>query len=149
MSNKNIFKVMTRADKILIVFILMASIASIFAIPKLLTTAGQRKEVVVHIDNKEVARFELVNSPESVFKEFPFELNGREYTARFEMKDGRVMLHRLPEEIVPLSIHKEMGWISESYQMIVALPIKMYVTVEGSSEADIPDKEDIIDIIVQ
>lgn len=130
------FKIMTKADKILIAFILIASIASIFAIPKLLTDGGSEKQVVVNIDNKEVARFELVDSPESEFKEIPFEVSGKEYTARFEMKDGKVMLHRLPEEILPLSIHKDMGWISESYQMIVALPIKMYVTVEGSAKVE-------------
>lgn len=139
------FKIMTKADKILIAFILIASIASIFAIPKLLTDGGSEKQVVVNIDNKEVARFELVDSPESEFKEIPFEVSGKEYTARFEMKDGKVMLHRLPEEILPLSIHKDMGWISESYQMIVALPIKMYVTVEGVAKVD----DGIVDIIVQ
>ncbi|QUH19088.1 NusG domain II-containing protein [Alkaliphilus sp. B6464] len=139
------FKIMTKADKILIIFILVASIASIFAIPTLLTSAGSEKQVVVNIDGKEVARFTLTNTPESEFKEIPFEVRGKEYKARFEMKDGKVMLHRLPDEVVPLSIHKEMGWISESYQMIVALPIRMYVTVEGATAAD----DDMFDIIVQ
>jgi hypothetical protein len=139
------FKMMTKGDKILIIFILVASIASIFAIPRLLTSMGPEKQVVVNIDNKEVARFELVDGSEPEFKEIPFEINGREYKAKFEMKDGKVMLHRLPEEVVPLSIHKEMGWISEPYQMIVALPIKMYVTVEDAAPAD----DDMFDIIVQ
>ncbi len=40
------------------------------------------------------------------------------------------MLHRLPEAIVPLSIHRDMGWISQWYQPIVALPVKMVVKVE-------------------
>jgi len=136
---------MTKGDKILIIFILVASIASLFAIPRLLTSMGSEKQVVVNINNAEVARFELINSPEPQFKEIPFEINGREYNAKFEMKDGKVMLHRLPEEVVPLSIHKEMGWISEPYQMIVALPIKMYVTVEDAAQGD----EDMFDIIVQ
>lgn len=144
MNNKNVFKIMTKADKILIIFILVFSIASIFAIPTLLSSAGTEKQVVVNIEGREVARFALTNTPDSEFKEIPFEISGKEYMAKFEMKDGKVMLHRLPEDIVPLSIHKEMGWISESYQMIVALPIKMYVTVEGATEAD-----DMFDIIVQ
>ncbi|ABW20089.1 hypothetical protein Clos_2558 [Alkaliphilus oremlandii OhILAs] len=139
------FKIMTRADKILIAFILIASIGSIFTIPKLLNTTDAVKEVVVFIANQEVARFELVQSSESIFKEVPFTIAGKEYAAKFEMKDGRVMLHRLPEEIVPLSIHKEMGWISESYQMIVALPIKMYATIENNTNAVDTD----FDIIVQ
>lgn len=145
MSNKNIFKIMTKADKILIIFILVASISSIFAIPTLLSSADTEKQVVVNIDGSEVARFTLVNTTESEFKEVPFNINGTEYNAKFEMKDGRVMLHRLPEEVVPLGIHKDMGWISESYQMIVALPIKMYVTVEGEA----PAHDDMFDIIVQ
>jgi len=136
---------MTKGDKILILFILIASIGSIFAIPALLTNASSQKQVVVNIDNTEVARFELVDSSESEFKDIPFEINGKEYKAQFEMKDGKVMLHRLPEEILPLGIHNDMGWISESYQMIVALPIKMYVTVESNTQPD----EDMFDIIVQ
>jgi len=138
-------KLMTKGDKILIVFIIVASIASIFAIPALLNSGGSEKQVVVNIDGKEIDRFELVDSPESEFKEIPFEINGREYKARFEMKDGKVMLHRLPDEILPLGIHNDMGWISESYQMIVALPIKMYVTVESNVQVD----DDMFDIIVQ
>lgn len=139
------FKIMTKADKILIIFILVGSIASIFAIPKLLTSADSAKQVVVNVSGEEVARFALVDTPDSQFKEVPFEVNGKEFKAKFEMKNGRVMLHRLPEEVVPLGIHNDMGWISESYQMIVALPVKMYVAIEN----DAPSPEDeMFDIMV-
>jgi len=60
---------MTKGDKILILFIIVASIASIFAIPVLLNSGGSEKQVVVNIDGKEIDRFELVDSPESEFKE--------------------------------------------------------------------------------
>ncbi|HZX21095.1 MAG TPA: NusG domain II-containing protein [Clostridia bacterium] len=134
-------KIMTRADKILILFILVSSITGIFAIPKLLSNANSAKQVVVSVAGEEIARFALINTPESEFKEVPFRVNEKEYTARFEMKNGKVMLHRLPEDIVPLGIHRDMGWISESYQMIVALPVKMHVTVESdtSPEDGAPD----------
>ncbi len=143
------FKIMTKADKLLIIFIIIGSIASIFTIPKLLANNSAEKEVVVNVDGIEIARFELVDSPESEFKEIPFEMNGKEYTARFEMKDGSVMLHRLSEEIVPLGIHENMGWISESYQMIVALPAKMYVTVEENANNNKINDENDYDIIIQ
>lgn len=143
------FKIMTKADKLLIIFIIIGSIASIFTIPKLLANNSAEKEVIVSVDGIEIARFELVDSPESVFKEIPFEMNGKEYTATFEMKDGSVMLHRLPEEIVPLGIHENMGWISESYQMIVALPAKMYVTVEENANGNETNDENDYDIIIQ
>ena len=140
------FKIMTKADKILILFILVSSIAGIFAIPKLLTSANSAKQVVVNVAGEEIARFALMNAPESEFKEVPFKVNEKEYMARFEMKNGKVMLHRLPEDIVPLGIHRDMGWISEPYQMIVALPVKMYVAVES----DIPSENgnSDIDIII-
>lgn len=138
------FKIMTRADKILIFFVLVSSIASIFAIPKLLTNADSAKQVVVNVAGEEIARFALINTPESEFKEIPFEVNEKEYKARFEMKNGKVMLHRLPEDIVPLSIHQDMGWISESYQMIVALPVKMHVAIENTVDTD----DEMFDIIV-
>ena len=143
---EDMFKIMTKADKILIFFILVSSIASIFAIPRLLTSANSEKQVVVNVAGEEIARFALINTPESEFKEVPFKVNEKEYTARFEMKNGKVMLHRLPEDIVPLSIHKDMGWISESYQMIVALPVKMYVVVESDTPSENEDSD--IDIIV-
>ncbi len=139
------FKIMTRADKILVFLILVISITSIFAIPKLLTSADSEKQVVVNIAGEEVARFELINSPQSQFKEIPFQVNNKEYKARFEIKNGKIMLHRLPDDIVPLSIHKDMGWISESYQMIVALPIKMHVVIEST----VGTEDEMFDIIVQ
>ncbi|HZK56869.1 MAG TPA: NusG domain II-containing protein [Clostridia bacterium] len=135
------FKIMTKADKILILFILISSIAGIFAVPKLLTNADSAKQVIVNVGGEEVARFALVNTPESEFKEIPFRVKEKEYIARFEMKNGKVMLHRLSEDIVPLGIHRDMGWIGESYQMIVALPVKMYVTIESDTvpEDEAPD----------
>lgn len=136
-------KIMTKADIALIIFVFILSIVSIFTIPKLLTSNENSKEVVVYLDGYEIHRFPLVESPESEFIEFPFEINGKEYTGKLEMKDGYVRLHRLPEEISPLSIHADMGWIRESYQMIVSLPIKMYIAVEDATE-EYPE----IDIIV-
>ena len=62
------------------------------------------------------------------------------------MKNGKVMLHRLPEDIVPLSIHEDMGWISKPYEMIVALPVEMTISIEGSSENEKEDDE--YDVIV-
>ncbi len=134
-------KFMTTADKVLIVFIILLSVASIFAVPRLLTTPMEGKQIVVNIDGKVIHRFPLEETEESVFIDFPFEFGGKEYTGKLEVKDGKVRLLRLPDEILPLSIHADMGWISESYQMIVALPIKMFITVE---EADVDHPFDAI-----
>lgn len=136
-------KIMTKADIGLIIVVFILSIVSIFTIPKLLTTDGNGKEIIVYLDGNVIHRFPLIESEESEFIDFPFEFSGRNYTGRLEMKDGYVRLHRLSDEISPLSIHADMGWIREPYQMIVSLPIKMYITVEDAAE-----EESLIDIIV-
>lgn len=138
-------KVFKKGDILLIITILTLSIFSIFMIPKFLTTPEEGKEVVVFLDGEEIHRFPLEESPESKYIDFPFEIKSKEYTGRLEMKDGYVRLHRLSEEISPLSIHADMGWISESYQMIVSLPIRMYITIEDAT----PEFEHPFDAIVQ
>ncbi|NLM04037.1 MAG: NusG domain II-containing protein [Clostridiales bacterium] len=138
-------KVFKKGDILLIITILALSIFSIFMIPKFLTTPEGGKEVVVFLDGEEIHRFPLENTPESKYIDFPFEVRSKEYIGRLEMKDGYVRLHRLSEEISPLSIHTDMGWISESYQMIVSLPIRMYITIEETS----PNFEHPFDAIVQ
>ena len=123
-------KFMTKADKILIIVLLILSISSIYAVPALLSKPLEGKYVVVNLDSKIIYRTQLLESPESEFFEFDFEYGGEAYTGKLEMKDGRVKLHRLSDKISPLSIHTDMGWIKESYQMIICLPIKLLVTIE-------------------
>lgn len=136
---------MTKGDIALIISIVILSIFSIFMIPRFLTAPPGGKEIVVVLEGEEIHRFPLVESPETQFIEFPFEIRGMEYTGTLELKDGFVRLQRLPENISPLSIHADMGWISESYQMIVSLPIRMYITIEDMAE----NEELPFDIIVQ
>ncbi|AOY75586.1 hypothetical protein BJL90_06575 [Clostridium formicaceticum] len=137
-------KIMTKADVVLIIMVFILSIVSIFTIPKLLTSGENGKMIVVYLDGEVIHRFPLEEHEESEFIEFPFTVNNVEYTGRLETKDGYVRLHRLPDEISPLSIHADMGWIREPYQMIVSLPIKMYIAIEETEEEELP-----FDIIVQ
>ncbi len=138
------FKIMTKADIILIVLVFVLSLVSIFTIPKFLTPNDKGREVVVYLDGDPIHRFPLVNTSDSQFIEFPFEIEGKEYTGKLEMKDGQVRLHRLSKEISPLSVHADMGWIGEPYQLIVSLPIKMYITIEGKEKANTDSDIDII-----
>lgn len=127
-------KYMTLADKVLIVVLVILSISSIFVVPRLLTKPMDGKQIVITMDGSVIHRFPLEDTEESTYIEFPFQFSGREYTGTLELKDGEVRLLPLPREIVPLNIHNDMGWIRESYQMIVALPIKMVITVEAYEE---------------
>jgi len=96
------------------------------------------KIIVVEKDGVEIFSHPL-DGDEAKKISFPFEHNGKAYEGELEIKEGRVMLHRLPEEIVPLSIHEDMGWISESYEIIVALPIRLIIkiTTDVYNEIDI------------
>ncbi len=123
-------KFMTKADKLLIIILILASISSIYAVPALLSKPLEGKYAVVILDNNEIYRTQLLPGDDSEFFEFDFEYSGKAYTGKLEMKDGQVRLHRLPEEISPLAIHTEMGWISESYQFILCLPIRLLVVIE-------------------
>lgn len=128
-------------DVIIISFFVMISFlpALIFHGSQELTVGA--KEIVVEKDGKEIYRKPLPEDEEALL-EFPFIHDGKDYMGNLEVKNGAVKLHRLPEEIVPLSIHEEMGWISESYEIIVALPIRLIITVESQAESE-------VDVIVQ
>jgi hypothetical protein len=107
-------------------------------IPFLFLDSSSDKYIVVNISGNEIHRFHLVDKEELQLQEFSFVIDGIKYNAILEIKDGKTRLRRLPDNIVPLSIHSDMGWISEPHQMIVALPIKLVITIEGTRiESDI------------
>ncbi|MCD5413763.1 MAG: NusG domain II-containing protein [Clostridiales bacterium] len=128
-------------DKILIFTIASISILSMLFIPFLFTDSDSDKYIVINIDGKEIHRFHLINENELYLQEFTFFVGDIEYTAVLEIKEGKTRLKRLPNNIVPLPIHSDMGWISEPHQMIIALPIKLVINIEGI------EKEHDIDII--
>ncbi len=99
------------------------------------------KEIVIEKDGKEIYR-ESMKEEEEYQVSFPFSHGGKDYEGNLEIRDGAVRLKRLPEEIVPLSIHEDMGWIRDTHEIIVALPIKMVVTVENEEKSE-------VDIIVK
>ena len=129
-------KIMKPGDYILILMVVLLSIGAFLTIPRLLTQPEGEKTIVVNMDGEEIHRFPMENRGEPYYIDFPFTFGGEEYTGRLEVNDGAVRLHRLPEEIVPLPIHSDMGWISESYQMIISLPIRMYISLEVDEDPE-------------
>lgn len=132
---------MKKWDVIIIAFFVMISF-----LPALIFHGSQEvmvgaKEIVVEKDGREIYRQPLSEEKGSMV-DFPFIHEGKNYTGNLEIRDGAVKLHRLPEDIVPLGIHEDMGWIREPYEIIVALPIRMIITVETQEESE-------VDVIVQ
>ncbi|MGV8145807.1 MAG: NusG domain II-containing protein [Alkaliphilus sp.] len=134
-------KYFTIYDKILILTIALISVLSMLFIPFLFTDASSDKYIVVNISGREIHRFHLVDNEKFQMQEFTFVVDGSKYKAVLEIQNGKTRLRRLPGNIVPLSIHSDMGWISQPHQMIVALPIKLVINIEGAK------KQDDIDII--
>ncbi len=135
-------KFLTRGDKILILLILIIS-----SLPLLALRDGQsidKRQIVVNIDGEMVHKFKLNQEEESVYHTFYITKEGKAYEARLETKKGKVRLLRLPEEVAPLSIHSDTGWIDKSYQMIVALPAKLTIIIEDSSAIKSEQDIDII-----
>ena len=139
---RNLLKMMTPWDVILIIIIVVGSVAATLAIPWLLADGDGDAEVVVTLRGEAIYRFPLLESGSEEIP-FDFEVEGKQYTGVLEMQDGAVRLQRLPDEILPLGIHEDMGWISSSYEVIVALPIQMVVTIE-TTEPDVNEDYDII-----
>ncbi|AGB40736.1 hypothetical protein Halha_0764 [Halobacteroides halobius DSM 5150] len=129
-------QLMTVADKIVALIVLSVSIMLIFLTPKIIAgeTSGA-KEVVVTLDQQEIARYPLTNNQQLKRIKFEFTIKGKEYQGVLRMKEGKVRLERLSSEISPLPIHAQMGWISKPYEMIVSMPVKLTVTIEGQKKS--------------
>ncbi len=126
-------KLMTRADKVVVIFILMISIGMIILTPNIIVDANDNKQVVITLEDKELYRYHLEENIKEKRINFSFEIKEKKYQGTLRMKEGRVRLERLSEDISPLPIHAEMGWISEPYQMILCMPIKLAVTIESKN----------------
>lgn len=98
--------------------------------------------IAVFQNNELIYRFDLNEKSESKFIDFDFYVSGKKYKGTLETKDSKVRLLRLPEEVVPLSIHSDMDYISDSKKIIVALPVSLVVSIENSFENHNEDKKD-------
>ncbi len=132
-------EILTLGDKIVMLVIVLVSISMLVLTPVLIVEAGANKQVVITLKDQELYRYRLEDNPELKKIDFSFEVENKEYQGVLQMKEGKVKLERLSEDISPLPIHSEMGWISEPYQMIVSLPVQLAVTVEvkGETESDL------------
>jgi len=139
---KEIGKLLKIGDKILIVLIIVLSISWIMYIPVLSDNLND-KVAVVKIKDEVIFKYQINDDVDEVVP-FEFEVKEKKYTGYLEIQNGAVRLQRLPEEIVPRGIHNDMGWIRSEYEIIVALPISMTVTIESNQS----DNQEI-DYIVQ
>lgn len=124
-------KLLKKGDIVIISLILIFSFVLLNILKEDIQAQGQK--IVVTQDNKVIGNYVLNNNPTSKYIDFDFFVDGKKYKGTLETKDSKVRLHRLPEEVVPKSIHEDMSWISDSSKIIVALPVKLVISISGGS----------------
>lgn len=117
---------MTKADKILIVLLMVTSL--LLFIP-ILNNAPASNTAVVTVSNEKVLRIDLSQDKE-------YEVNGTNGKVHIEVKDNQV---RVTQENSPQHICSKQGFVSDPNVPIVCLPNDTVVTIE----ADNP-KEDLL-----
>jgi hypothetical protein len=124
-------KLLKKGDIVIILLILIFSFALLNILKEDIQAQGQK--IVVTQDNKVIGNYVLNNNPTSKYINFDFSVEGKKYKGTLETKDSKVRLLRLPEEVVPKSIHEDMSWISDSSKIIVALPVKLVISISGGT----------------
>ena len=124
-------RLLKKGDVVIIVLILIFSCVLLYFLKEDLQTKGQK--IVITQDNKVIGNYVLNNASTSKYIDFDFLVDGKKYKGTLETKDSKVRLLRLPEEVVPKSIHEDMSWISDSSKIIVALPVKLVISLSGGT----------------
>ncbi len=87
--------------------------------------AVEHKYAAIYLENEKVVELSLANDDAFEYK-FGFGKDDR-HEATVEVKDGRVRMLPLDEELCPKGICTHTGWISHSYESIVCLPNRIMV----------------------
>ncbi|MDD7280983.1 NusG domain II-containing protein [Floccifex sp.] len=114
---------MTKADKILICLIMIASIVCL--IPLFLSNS-QKECVVVQVKNKEVLRLDLNENG-------TWTVDGTLGNVVIEIKDGKV---RVTQENSPQHLCSKQGYVSNANVPIVCLPNETVVQIESDTSED-------------
>ncbi|HBT19065.1 MAG TPA: hypothetical protein DEA52_03315 [Clostridiaceae bacterium] len=123
-------------DMIIIGFFILVSFMPALYITLTSTQPTGNEYIIVEKDGVEIFRHPLQSQDETNIS-FDFTHNGQDYQGTLILKDGQVRLDRLPEEIVPLAIHENMGFIERSHQVIVALPIRLLIRIHSEEPSDV------------
>jgi len=130
MTFREIWKsVITPADKILIVILLLLGLSSYFIIRQLFPPL-EAMTAIVEVQGREMMRLSL--DTELPDRQVPLNLAGGE--AILDVASGRVRVLPMPDHLCPKHICSKTGWIGKPWQVIVCLPNKIIVRVVGQKE---------------
>ncbi|MEW9093490.1 MAG: NusG domain II-containing protein [Clostridiaceae bacterium] len=123
---------MKKLDKIIIIVFLLLSILPMGFL-MLIKSSNENSSIIIKVNGKVEKSIPLNNKDTSEIYEFSFNEN----VGYVEVKNGRVRMLEMSEEICPNAICSDTGWIDKGYQSIVCLPNNIIVTIEGNKDNDI------------
>lgn len=130
MTFREIWKsVITIADKVLIVFLLLMGLSSYFIVRQLFPPL-ESMTALVEVQGREMMRLSL--STEIPDRQVALKLEGGE--AILDVAAGKVRVLPMSDKLCPKHICSKTGWIGKPWQVIVCLPNKMIVRVVGQKE---------------
>jgi hypothetical protein len=115
---------LTRGDKMLIAALLLVSVLSIVLLGRLL---GRGSAAVVEVDGQRICCLDLsVDGRRAV--------TGRLGDTVIQIRDGRV---RVIDSPCPHKLCVRMGWVERAGGLIVCVPNRVVVRVEGDGEGEV------------
>ncbi len=114
---------MTKADKVLIVILMVLSLVLVFP---LFFLAPASNQATVLVENKEVLRIDL-NKDES------YSVQGKLGKVKIQVKDGKV---RVSQEKSKHHLCSKQGYVSSSSTPIVCLPNETVVKIENQNNEE-------------
>ncbi len=103
-------------------------------------SAAEQLYAHVYVQNKQVAELSF-----STVDQFNYEVSfgdHNEHSAVIEIKDGKIRMLPLGEELCPRAICSHTGWIAYSYESIVCLPNQIMVVFAETAAMENDEKID-------
>lgn len=119
---------MTRADRILIGFLVIAALAGIVYPIYAMRTGGGASQVIISVDGKAVRTVKLDGHHETI------RVEGVDGYDIIEIRDNKV---RIIEADCPDKLCIKQGWIAWAPQQIVCLPNRLVVKIVNEQTKDV------------
>jgi len=131
--------ILTYSDIALIVILLCCSVVSIFYLRYRFTSAGNALTARIQIAGELVSTHSLgKGEPERLFS---LHLPRGEGTV--QIREGKIRILRMPDEVCPLHICSNTGWIHRPDQFIACVPNKLIITIHTTRPTE-PDSIDAL-----